>query len=274
MQIRYVLDIIETSMELEKLSPNQAILLTLLISFVTSLATGIVTVSLMEKAPSDITRVISRIIEQPIETVVPGQTVTQETTVVVQEGELISKAVAKIVPSIVKIYRSDRGNNLTFIGIGIITDNQGTVMTGGDLLDAREKYVVALNSGMQVPAQDVTSQTGFRDVLKLQASADVVLADIPHVSFVPYDTVALGESVVSIGGGSGNLAVSAGIVTELIPASTESGELPLVRAGIVGGQVSAGSPLINLAGEVIGILRNADTLTFTPVLTASAVAGE
>lgn len=271
MQGKYLLGILYTPMELEKLTPNQAVLLTLLISFVTSLATGIVTVSLMEKAPSDITRVISRIIEQPIETIVPGQTVTQETTVVVQEGELISKAVAKIVPSIVKIYRSDRGNNLTFVGLGIIADDQGTIMTGGNLLAVKDKYVVMLNNGMQVPAQDIASQTGLRDVLKLEATPDVVLADLPRVSFVAHDTVTLGESVVSIGGGSGNLAVSAGIVTELIPASTESGDVPLIRAGIVGSQVSPGSPLIDLDGKVLGILRDIDTLTFTPVITGSTV---
>ena len=91
-------------MEIEELSKSQIILLTLLVSFITSIATGIVTVSLMDQAPPIIAQTVNRVIERTVETVVPkGQTastvVTQEKTVIVKETDLISQAVKKVPPS-------------------------------------------------------------------------------------------------------------------------------------------------------------------------------
>ena len=85
-------------MEIEELSKSQIILLTLLVSFITSIEPGIVTVSLMDQAPPIIAQTVNRVIERTVETVVPkGQTastvVTQEKTVIVKETDLISQAV-------------------------------------------------------------------------------------------------------------------------------------------------------------------------------------
>ena len=83
-----------TGMELEKLNKSQIVLLTLLVSFMTSIATGIVTVSLMQQAPPEITETVSRVVEHTVEKVVPGQTAAVAVpqtikTVVVKESDLI-----------------------------------------------------------------------------------------------------------------------------------------------------------------------------------------
>ena len=54
----------DAAMDMEELSKSQIILLTLLVSFVTSIATGIVTVSLMNQAPPAIAQTVNRIIER------------------------------------------------------------------------------------------------------------------------------------------------------------------------------------------------------------------
>ena len=58
-------------MDIEQLNRTQILLLTLLVSFVTSIATGIVTVSLMGQAPHGITQTVNRIFERTVEKVVP-----------------------------------------------------------------------------------------------------------------------------------------------------------------------------------------------------------
>jgi len=53
-------------MEMEKLNKSQIVLLTLLVSFVTLIATGVVTVSLMDQAPPAIAQTVNRIVERTV----------------------------------------------------------------------------------------------------------------------------------------------------------------------------------------------------------------
>jgi hypothetical protein len=77
---------------MEDLNKNQIVLLTVLISFVTSIATGIMTVSLLQEAPIEVTKNINRIVEKTIETVTPATILTPSqkeiTTVIVKEEML------------------------------------------------------------------------------------------------------------------------------------------------------------------------------------------
>jgi hypothetical protein len=63
-------------MDIKDLNKTQLILLTLLITFVVSIATGIVTVSLMQKMPKAVTQTINNVIQRTIEKVstVPAPT--------------------------------------------------------------------------------------------------------------------------------------------------------------------------------------------------------
>src|SRR3990167_5999329 len=82
-------------MDVKDLNKSQLILLAILLSFVTSIVTGITTVTLMERAPSSVTVPINRVIKQTVEKIeqVEGKTVVQ--TVVVKEEDLVVDAIAK-----------------------------------------------------------------------------------------------------------------------------------------------------------------------------------
>lgn len=78
-------------MEIKDLNKTQLILLSVLISFVTSIATGITTVALMEQAPPSIIQPINRIVRQTVEKIVPGE----EKVVIIKEEDVLGEMVAK-----------------------------------------------------------------------------------------------------------------------------------------------------------------------------------
>src|ERR1043166_8139095 len=59
-------------MDIEKLTKSQIVLLTLLVSFMTSIATGILTVPLLQQAPPEITKTVNREVDHTGAIVIEG----------------------------------------------------------------------------------------------------------------------------------------------------------------------------------------------------------
>ncbi len=59
-------------MDIKELNKSQLILLAVLLSFVTSIATGITTVTLMQQAPGSVTVPLTQIVRETVEKVVPA----------------------------------------------------------------------------------------------------------------------------------------------------------------------------------------------------------
>lgn len=237
-------------MEIEELSKSQIVLLTLLVSFITSIATGIVTVSLMDQAPPAIAQTVNRVIERTVETVAPttkGQTastvVTQEKTVVIKESELISQAVNKATPSIVRLYRSDP-ESTAFFGLGIVVDKNGTIAADSAMLGDAADAMVVLSTGARVRAfvrgRDEGSGLAF-----LEASSTSEVAPDWKPATIATGQAVLGQSVVALSGKS-VARIAQGLVTA-IPESA------LIDTDIDGAILFGGAPLINTEGNFIGI---------------------
>ncbi len=251
-------------MDLEELNKSQIVLLTMLVSFVTSIATGIVTVSLIEEAPADVTRVVQRVVERTVEQVTPetqqATIITKEKTIIVKEADLIAAAIAENKGKIVSLVRSD---SQTFVSLGVFIEKNGLLAVGASELLDGGLYSIDLGGEELVPVE-VIYEGGARDVALLEAGEGVRLG---VEKITPSETsIQLGQTVVAfIGGGS----ITQGIVTEL----SEGGS---IGTSISSDKIAPGAPLINVDGEVVGIStgasRDLSVSTFAPIRSALAQA--
>jgi S1-C subfamily serine protease len=140
---------------MEDLNKSQIILLSILISFVTSIATGIMTTSLLQEAPIEVTRNINRIVEKTIETITPSDPVVSKekeiVTVVVKEEDLIMETIQKNLKSIVRINETDLNNGtVSFYGMGIIMTKDGQIATARKNISYQYKYTITTESGVTI----------------------------------------------------------------------------------------------------------------------------
>ncbi len=235
-----------TRMDLEKLTKHQILLLTLLVSFVTSIATGIVTVSLMDQAPDGVTRVINQVVERTVETVVPstqGAAVATEKTVVVKQDELVPQSIAAVQRSVVRIIA--RGTD-QLIARGIVLDTKGTVATDGAALAASQAvtFEVILPSGERLPASQRSQTPNGVALLDLTLGTSTKL--VP-AKFSDTSKLTLGQTVLRISG-VGQDSVGEGVVAAL-PGGDQK---DIIHASV--SSATPGSVLITIFGEVIGMV--------------------
>lgn len=235
-------------MEIEELNKSQIILLTLLVSFVTSIATGIVTVSLMDQAPPIVAQTVNRVIERTVETVAPkGQAastiVTQEKTVVIKESELISQAVGKVSPSIVRLY-TNAAESPTFLGLGVVLDSMGGIVTDTASLGEAGDATLVLSDGSRLRAFVVRRDTenGFAF---LQATSTTGATPTWTPATISSDQAVLGQAVVALSGKT-VARIASGIVTAIPSAS-------VIDTDVSADSILDGSPLIDTNGNFVGI---------------------
>lgn len=81
-------------MDLNDLNNHQFILLVIMVSFITSMATGIVTVTLMDEAPPNVIKTVNRIVERTVETVVKEPETQTATAKQIVEQVVVDERVA------------------------------------------------------------------------------------------------------------------------------------------------------------------------------------
>lgn len=263
---------------MEDLTKHQLILLTLLISFVTSIATGVMTVSLLQEAPIEINRTINRVVEKTIEKVTPETGVlapakTKEvTTVVVKEEDLILSAINKSTQSIVRIREKDyMTGDTTIYGLGVVISADGTLIADRKTINAGNIYFGVFADGTELQLNPLGTEKKNTFIL--------FKALIPEKSEKKYTFVpsifaqkgpGLGQSVIALGGEVDN-AVAVGRITNIVHkeetvASTTIRHISALEADIATKDIRSGSPLFDLSGEVVGIqVTNAPSRIFVPI---------
>jgi hypothetical protein len=246
-------------MDMEHLNKSQIVLLTLLVSFVTSIATGIVTVSLMDQAPPIVAATVNRVIEKTVETVTPapaGQpaaaattVVTKEKTIVVSESDQIAKAVENVSGSLVHVYTS--GEDVAFLGLGVVIDAGGTVAIDNSAIGERPEALITLPDSTRVRAFVTKRDTAHGLAFLNTSTTTEAEADKP-ITWKPIsiatDKPVLGASVVALSGKTA-ARIASGLVTALL--QTDDGTV--IDTNIPEGSIMDGSPLIDTNGNLVGV---------------------
>lgn len=276
-------------MDLEQLNKTQIILLTLLVSFVSAIATSIFTVKILEEAPPAVTQTINRVVERTIERVVPAEpsdsgkeqtVVEKETTVVVKEDDLITASIEKNKKKLVRLVTVTEtegpptgtsteptiDRESVFHGIGIIVGANGLIATAAKVADIPD--LRAITDDKTEYTVEVVNVSG--DIAYLQAKKeDGSPVSLNPVTFVDSSTLKLGQTVIALGGEE-RTSVATGIIASLVEGEVTVGDttetsLTAIRTNI-GGSIP-GSPLVNIFGEVVGI----DVLQTPGLFTSSGI---
>lgn len=239
---------------MEDLNKHQLILLTLLVSFVTSIGTGIITVSLLEEAPPVITSTVNRVVEKTIETVVQGPEVpgkntetVREVTVVVNQEELVTESIEQSSRGVVRIFETDQNGAETFYGIGIVS---GTYIISARATPyaASSDYRVVFENGNETLVTR-RNNTADDDAISIFILTDGEVYD--SVKLGNANNLKLGQTLIVIGGESQKV-VTIGTLASLIK-DAETGVIEELQLTLENREMVLGAPVINLQGEVVGL---------------------
>ncbi len=226
----------------------------------------------------------------PAGTTDPDQTLTLHTTDIETS---ITQSVEKVGPAVVTVVGTIPGQltifgttgDQTVSGTGFFITEDGYIITNNHVVEGTEEVTIILSDGTEQTATIVGTDI-YSDIAVLKTDGNV-----PAVAKLGNsDVLKPGESVIAIGSPLGNFknTVTVGVVSAT-GRSIDTGNgyqiEDLVQTDAAINHGNSGGPLVNLAGEVIGVntlvVRNtnsgdvAEGLGFAiPINTAQAVAGQ
>lgn len=145
----------------------------------------------------------------------------------------------------------------TGYGSGVIISSDGYIVTNDHVVVGASKVTVTLYNGKTYPAT-IVGESPDTDLAVLKISAGSAL---PTVSFANSDTVVPGETAIAIGNPLGPQfadSVTAGIVSAVRsllypPNASEQRVTQMIQTDAAINPGNSGGPLLNSAGQVIGI---------------------
>jgi serine protease Do len=183
---------------------------------------------------------------------------------VTKEEEDISSVVSKVSPSVVSVLTkstttSFRGaSEQEGAGTGIIVGKDGYVLTNKHVIDGASTVNVVLSDGTSYDNVKVLGTDPLNDVAFLKIPG---VSNLPTAELGDSTSIRVGQKVIAIGNSLGQYqnTVTSGIISGTgRPISAQSGETvesltDLIQTDAAINPGNSGGPLLNLAGQVIGI---------------------
>ncbi len=237
---------------MKDLNRSQLIMLALLLSFVTSIATGITTVTLMQQAPPSVTVPINNVIRETVERIVPvpGKNTTQ--TVIIKEEDLVVDAIAKNQSAIFTITKEvvdleDKTIEVS-AGHGLVVSPEGFIVADSSLVPGGQVYFVKNSSGKfkaEFVNKDESKKNGF-SFLKIGAPLDEknkLVLTVPV--FGDLSKMKAGQKVLLLGNA----------ISSFIFDGNKNLELNVTKS-------NGGGVVIDLDGGVLGIALSGESSSF------------
>jgi len=230
----------------------------------------------------------------PVQAALPASSTSPSTTLTLNATDIqtaITQSVQKVGPAVVTVVGTIPGQNTFFgssgnetvSGSGLFITNQGYILTNNHVIENAQNINIILADGTQQKATLVGTDP-YSDIAVLKTDGKV-----PAVATLgDSDLLKPGETAIAIGSPLGDFknTVTVGVVSAT-GRSIDTGNgysiEGLIQTDAAINQGNSGGPLVDLAGEVIGIntliVRNTGTGTVAeglgfsiPINTAQAVA--
>ena len=248
-------------MNIEELSKSQLILLTILVNFVTSVATGILTVSLLDQAPPFVTQTVNRVVERTIETVAAAAPAVITQAPAPSNQDLVTAAIGADAARAVALYAAVTGTSTPAIAIGTYLPKARAVATAAQDVLPKE-VLIEFTNGSYSAASLAHEGKG----VAIYGFADsAVLPKMASPALINASDLKLGQTVLALGADG---AASTGIVARVSSTGVHT-TLP---------DIGVGSAAVDLSGNLIGISAGAapglliSATTITALLTATSTA--
>lgn len=176
-------------------------------------------------------------------------------------GSFVTQVYKKASPAVVHITNRQVTQSFFFgpqeqqsTGSGVIVDASGIILTNYHVIAGAQQLTVVLNDGRQYSGKVIGSDPGT-DLALIQVPAEKAL---PFAPLGDSSRIEVGEWVVAIGNPRGlDWTVTAGVVSalnrELSNRNTGTTMRGLIQTDAAINPGNSGGPLLNAAGEVIGI---------------------
>ncbi|HBM45800.1 MAG: hypothetical protein UT05_C0002G0042 [Parcubacteria group bacterium GW2011_GWF2_38_76] len=264
---------------MEELNKTQIILLAIFITLVTSVATGVIVVTLMDQAPPGVTQTVNRVVERTIERVIsPGKVEKTEVKQIVREDDTIVSSVKTVRQSLVKVVRQGASSDVAFsnpdlqvssisgsiessslasgylaVGedvsrVGFIVSGDGLIMTSNEVLGGSGSAYYAILGDSKYNLKFIKSNDYNGIALFSMEQAPKGLVPIDALSI---DQVSLGQTVITLGFDSGLNTLTMGYISGLKVGNASS--TPIIKTSIRPTENWSGRPIIDINGFLIGM---------------------